>query len=265
MPLPSLLFVTNLENNDPAEDRFLARFLSETFTVTMRSPHDADPKGFSRMLIRNAWPNHEFTEDFRRLKTACEQSGTKAYNPFHRNNYLENKRYLGTLCQAGYPVIPTALSAAGLANIPATKSYVVKPLDGDSSRDVGTIRADQLDQVDFSRFIVQPFVKFADEISLFFVDGRFVYALKSKGPERRWDLAEFKPTDVEIAWALRFVKWNAMPYGLQRIDGCRLPNGKILLMEIEDQCPKLSLRLLSRGTRHAICKALRDSLVKNLV
>ncbi|MCX6780209.1 MAG: hypothetical protein NT034_03450, partial [Candidatus Magasanikbacteria bacterium] len=86
----------------------------------------------------------------------------------------------------------------------------------------------------------------------------------SAGMDQRWELREYVPSQIEVEWASKFVVWNNLPYGLQRIDACRLLDGKLLLMEIEDTFPVLSLEILSENTKNKVLSQLVFSLKNNL-
>lgn len=266
MSLPHLTLITNSAHHYAKEDQFLARFLRDYFLVEVVSPHQA-PQALltaERCLIRNAWPADIFAKEFREIERLIKERGILAYNPLHRRGYLEDKTYLLELFRGGFPVIPTINDITDLAQLGETTQYVVKPLDGCSSRGVRILYAKDLTKRPLKGQLIQPLVDLIDEISLFFIDNKFHYALVSAGPGRRWNLVEYQPTKVEIAWAQRFVEWNQLPYGLQRIDACRLKTGDLLLVEIEDQMPLLSLDRLSSDTRKRVCRRFAESLCLNL-
>ena len=74
---------------------------------------------------------------------------------------------------------------------------------------------------------------------------------------KRWDLAEYEPRPGDLEFADKFVKWNAMERGIQRVDACRLKDNSLLLVELEDLNPFLSIELLSDQKR--------DKFIDNLV
>lgn len=264
--LPRLLFVTNPRNSNPGEDRFLVRYLRGLFDITVVDPKRAVERlpEFSRVLIRNAWPSRLFEKEFRAMREIIMEQGIRSYNPFHRNGFIEDKEYLLHLFRAGYPVIPSVDLIEDLELLGSRERYVIKPKDGCSSYGVKVLTKEELLRTNLAGYIVQPEIDFVDEISLYFIDGIFVYAMVSAGKGKRWNLQEYPPTQIELEWAQDFVDWNALPYGLQRIDGCRLRDGSILLMEVEDTMPMLTLRDLSPISRGRVLKAFSASLLKNL-
>ncbi len=254
---PSLLLVTNPDNGFPEEDLKVAEGLSGSFNVAIVRPAEATDrlKNADLCLIRNAWPMRDFNADFSRLGEEARRLRKPVYNPFHRTGHIEDKSYLVDLTRQGYPVIPTAFNAAALRK-PATGRYVIKPSDGCSSSGVRIINNPPPET---PGHIVQPFFELTEEVSYFFIDKRFVYALRTEGD--RWeDLRWYEPAEEEIEWAQRFVAWNAMPYGLQRIDAGRTKDGKLWLMEIEDMRPYLSLECLTENQSINVIECLGRSL-----
>ncbi|MEU6820423.1 hypothetical protein ABZ921_07325 [Streptomyces atriruber] len=66
--------------------------------------------------------------------------------------------------------------------------------------------------------------------------------------------------DCTYEVSFHFVDRNAVDHGVQRVDACRAPSGELLLVELEDPNPYLSLDLLDEETRDAFVTALKRSL-----
>ncbi len=266
MNLPPLLFITNINNGDPQEDQFLSNYLSNFFVVTLVDITQAPAvlPLFKSCLIRNAWPSRLFVKEFELIKNISAQFGIKLYNPIHRNNFIEDKNYLVDLFDRGMPVIPTVNSLENLSKLNMPDLYIIKPIDGCSSFGVQELLPHEIIQKDLSDFIIQPKIIFEYEISFYYIDNIFVYATVSDGPDQRWELREYVPSPAEIEWANQFVVWNNLPYGLQRIDACRMKSGELLLMEVEDTFPVLSLEILSENTKNKVLATLVESL-KNII
>ena len=60
-------------------------------------------------------------------------------------------------------------------------------------------------------------------------------------------MKEYVPTEEDLAFAERFIEWNNLDWGIQRVDACRSKQGELLLVELEDLNPYLSLLELSEG------------------
>lgn len=57
-----------------------------------------------------------------------------------------------------------------------------------------------------------------------------------------------------------FVDWNAIDHGIQRVDACRTRSGDLLLVELEDLNPYLSLQLTDEATREAFVHRMAESV-----
>ena len=264
-----LLFITNPENDAREEDAFLANCLSHDWNVTMVNPEKAltlMPK-VNRCIIRNACPSRQFEVPFSKLEHLAHAGLVQTYNPMAKRvrGFAENKHYLCTLFQDGFPVIPTWLQPTEMRNAgyPETTSIIQKPLNGCSSW--GLVET-TLGKAIVGDSVIQPKLVFQDELSFFFIDNNFAYALVSAGPgaANRWNLTEFTCSTEYLAWATQFVKWNNLPFGIQRIDAGRDNNGKLWLMEVEDTMPYLSLPEISEATRNRVSEMLRQSVKANL-
>ncbi|MDQ7862173.1 hypothetical protein RCO48_17785 [Peribacillus frigoritolerans] len=89
----------------------------------------------------------------------------------------------------------------------------------------------------------------------YFIDKEFQYALYAPDKEKRWELKEYAPTEADLAFAKRFIEWNNLEWGIQRVDACRNEQGELLLVELEDLNPYLSLLELTEETRQNFCKS----------
>jgi hypothetical protein len=264
-PKDSLLLVTSLSHEDRAEDLFLADALSNTWDVTITSPTLAANilavGAVNRCLIRNAWPSRVFREDFHVIEALAQNRRIDFYNPLGRERGpIEDKTYLYVLFRAGLPVIPTYLTAAEVAALGCAGQIICKPIDGCSSEGIIEAAPDSLPTT--GEYIFQPKIEFLHEVSYFFIDNRYAYAMQSSGASmaERWDLSMLSATNDEIAWAQQFVAWNKMHYGIQRIDACRLSSGELLLMEIEDSMPFLSLQALPPEAQRKVMDTLLESI-----
>ena len=203
------------------------------------------------------------------------------------------KQHLLDLCAAGYPVIPSAatfdpavLGVLG-GNPAAGQLFVVKPVLGQDSNglEVGLTAAEAVEHLAVGSggagLIVQPMVAFDYEVSFVFVGQEFVYATYNGGAragamlaegqpsaslagaaEQRWSALEaYHPTADDVAFAARFARWNRCTRQIQRIDACReTASQRLLLMEVEDYNPWLSLDRLGDDQRAAFVRVLASSL-----
>jgi hypothetical protein len=102
---------------------------------------------------------------------------------------------------------------------------------------------------------------FVYEVSFYYINHEFQYALYAPDPKKRWELESYEPSAEDLEYADKFIAWNDINYGIQRIDACRMPSGELLLMEVEDINPYLSLDLLSEEKRESFVQALSMALL----
>jgi hypothetical protein len=98
--------------------------------------------------------------------------------------------------------------------------------------------------------IIQPFIDFQYEVSFYYIDDQFQYALYAPDKTKRWELMEYNIVAGDLEFADQFIKWNNLTTGITRVDACRLKDGSLLLVELEDLNPFLSIHLLSEHKRN---------------
>ncbi|WP_405513655.1 hypothetical protein [Streptomyces canus] len=267
MPRPTLLYVTDLAYRARGrrycdEDIFLTSRLREEFGLALCHPRDAAAlaDGFDAVVVRNSGPVLAYQEAYDAFRERALRNGTRVYNPLSGKADMAGKQYLLDLTAAEYPVIPTVDRAEDLDRLPTTDRYVVKPRLGADSIGLRIMPADEVrDHID-GHVLVQPCVDFAYEVSFYFVDHDFQYALYAPHADRRWALEPYRPTPEDLEFARRFIRWNALGHGIQRVDACRAPDGALLLVELEDLNPYLSLDALDDEGRDAFVAAMKASL-----
>ncbi|MCC5949499.1 MAG: hypothetical protein JJT89_13700 [Nitriliruptoraceae bacterium] len=262
---PSLLLVTDLHY--PAagrrygdEDVWLAGALRAHFDLAMCSPLDAAALlvAFDLVLVRNSGPVIHYPQADAAFRAEVARRGTRLVNPLTARGDMQGKGYLVDLWAAGERVIPTVARREDLGLLPDADRWVVKPLRGADS--IGLQVLDHLDDVVLDDAIAQPCVDIVTELSFVYVGRRFQYAVHAPDQARRWELVPYQPTPDELRFAQRFVDWNALEVGVQRVDACRTRDGDLLLVELEDLNPYLSLDLIEPATRAAFTEALVDTL-----
>ncbi|MFR9794933.1 hypothetical protein ACL02U_03370 [Streptomyces sp. MS06] len=263
-----LLYVTDLAY--PArgrrygdEDVFLSSRLRERFDLALCHPRDAAAlmDGFDAVVVRNSGPVLGYRQQYEVFRARATAEGVPVYNPLTGRADMAGKQYLPELSAAGYPVIPTVAGGTGTDRLPDARSYVVKPLLGADSIGLQTVPAGGLREAAAAPdVLVQPWLDIRHEISFCYVDDVFQYALYAPDPARRWELVPYRATDEDLRFARRFIDWNAMRHGIQRVDACRTRDGRLLLVELEDLNPYLSLDALDDARRDAFVAAVTDSL-----
>lgn len=269
-PRPRILYVTDLAYEARGrrycdEDIFLASRLREDFDLALCHPREAAAllDAFDAVVVRNSGPvlGHQAAYDAFRERAA--ERGTRVYNQLTGRADMLGKQYLLDLTDAGYPVIPTVGRPEDLHRLPPADEYVVKPRLGADSVGLRFVPADRLRETvrgDAGDLLVQPRVDFAHEISFYFVDHAFQYALYAPDPDRRWRLEPYDASPQDLDFARLFIEWNGIDHGIQRVDACRAPGGELLLVELEDLNPYLSLDALDEAGRNSFVTALRTAL-----
>ncbi|MCX4526936.1 MULTISPECIES: hypothetical protein [unclassified Streptomyces] len=260
-----LLYVTDLAY--PArgrrycdEDIFLTSRLREHFDLALCHPKDARAMlalGFDAVVVRNSGPVLHYQQAYDAFRAAALAAGTRVYNPLTGRADMAGKQYLLDLTAAGYPVIPTVDDPADLGQLPSVPTYAVKPKQGADS--IGLTFTDR-PEGPAGEVLIQPRIDFAYEVSFYFVDDAFQYALYAPDPARRWELTPYEPTAADLDFARAFIGWNTLSHGIQRVDACRAPSGELLLVELEDLNPYLSLDLVAPEVQAAFITSLTQSL-----
>jgi hypothetical protein len=266
---PRVLYVSDLTY--PAkgrrygdEDDFLTSRLRDEFDVAVCHPLDTASlmDGFDVVVVRNSGPVLNYQAQYDAFRERAITRGVRVYNELSGKGDMSGKGYLLELTAAGYPVIPTVDRAQDLGRLPEADAYVVKPKLGADSIGLEFVSRERLSEMAYGDVLVQPRIDFRYEVSFYFVDRTLQYALYAPQPDRRWALEPYEPTDADREFAQRFVDWNDIAYGIQRVDACRAPGGELLLVELEDLNPYLSLDVLSPDARDAFVASMKSSLRK---
>jgi len=264
---PSVLLVTDLSY--PArgrrycdEDIHLSARLRETFDVALCHPRDAVAlmDRFDLVLVRNSGPVIGYREEYRAFRAHALATRARVFSELTGKADMVGKQYLVDLYRAGFPVIPTVDRVADLDRLPVCETYVVKPKYGADSVGMRFLGRAEVRGVDDGETLIQPRVDFRHEVSFYFVDDDFQYALYAPDPERRWELKPYAATAADLEFARRFIDWNTVRHGIQRVDACRTEDGDLLLVELEDLNPYLSLDILDQRTRDAVVDSIESSV-----
>ncbi|MFF9373602.1 hypothetical protein ACF1BB_03510 [Streptomyces griseoluteus] len=266
---PRLLYVTDLAY--PArgrrygdEDVFLTSRLRDHFDIALCHPMDAAAlmDGFDAVVVRNSGPVLGYHAEYQAFRARALETGARVYNPLTGKADMAGKGYLLALTEAGLPVIPTVDRAEDLHRLPAADRYVVKPTFGADSLGLRTVPASRVAEAPVAdgSVLVQPHIEFVHEVSFYFVDDDFQYALYAPDPRDRWDLRPYRATAADLEFARGFVDWNGLGHGIQRVDACRTLEGELLLVELEDLNPYLSLDVLPEEEQDAFVGTFTASL-----
>ncbi|MDK1473988.1 hypothetical protein QNO07_11270 [Streptomyces sp. 549] len=280
---PRVLYVTDLAY--PArgrrycdEDIALSARLRESFDLALCHPLDAVAlmDAFDAVVVRNSGPVLHYRAAYEEFRERALHRGTRVFNQLTGRADMLGKQYLVDLWAAGLPVIPTVdhpadtgrlLRSSGPDGVDTSHTpdrsdgFVLKPKLGADSHGMEFVAADRLAALPTDRsMLAQPRIDFRYEVSFFFVDRAFQYALHAPEPEARWELVPYTPTEQDLRFAQRFVDWNTVDHGIQRVDACRTREGELLLVELEDLNPYLSLDALPADVRDTFVAAMTASV-----
>ncbi|MFE3828925.1 hypothetical protein [Streptomyces sp. NPDC059092] len=264
----SLLYVTDLGYQAAGrprycdEDVFLTSRLRADFDIAVCHPLDAAAllDRFDAAVVRNTGPVLHHLREYDAFRAQAVAQGARIYNPLSGRADMAGKQYLLDLTMAGYPVIPTVDRRHDLGLLPTAEQYAVKPKAGADSIGLSFVSRGELDGLAYGDLLVQPRVDFRYEVSFYYIDDAFQYALHAPAPERRWALEPYTPTEADLVFARSFIDWNTLDHGIQRVDACRTQDGGLLLVELEDLNPYLSLDLAGDRARDAFVTGMADSL-----
>ncbi|SNY74791.1 hypothetical protein SAMN05421748_15318 [Paractinoplanes atraurantiacus] len=217
---------------------------------------------FDVVVVRNSGPVLNYQAEYEAFRAAAAEAGVRVFTALTGKGDMAGKQYLLDLFAAGYPVIPTVDRLEDLGRLPESGRYVAKPKFGADSAGLAVVERPGLAGLDFTDLLVQPHIDFRYEVSFYFVDHQFQYALYAPRTDRRWDLEPYEPDEADLAFAQRFIDWNTVDHGIQRVDACRTRDGGLLLVELEDLNPFLSLDRVSPPARDRFVEAMTDSLVR---
>ncbi|MDZ7932357.1 hypothetical protein [Rhodococcus sp. NPDC076796] len=266
-PRPRVLFVTDLAYLSRGrrycdEDIFLSSQLREWVDIALCHPLEALAlmDGFDVVVIRNSGPVLGYQDAFDAFTRHARENGTRVFTQLTGKGDQRGKQYLVDLCAAGFPVIPTVDDPRDVSRLPEVDAYVVKPKWGADSIGMRHIGRAELSEVEAGH-LIQPRIDFVYEVSFYFIGRTFQYSLYAPDPGRRWDLEPYSTTAQDEEFAQRFVDWNDIDHGITRVDACRTVEGSLLLVELEDLNPYLSLDRLPESARREFVNHMAEAIV----
>ena len=269
MTKPHLLYLTNLYNDSEEEDIYLSKYLRKYFNVYIAHPLDiADLEdSFDIALVRNIWPTHEYenhkTRIIRRLIKKGFISPSSAEAGYLKYRNYPEKEYLLDLSNQHYPVIPSIDKICDLEKLGNVSRYFIKPKNKCDGIGSATITKQKLLKKRLKDYIIQPYIEFDYEVCFYFIDNKFVQAFSTPNRLKQKEYKIYQPTNEDLDFAQKFVKWNSLSFGIQRIDAVRVKTTtELLLTEVEDLAPYLYLLELPHQYRMKIVRALVRSLNK---
>lgn len=246
------------------EDLFITEALKDHFNILIANPKQVMAYLDTSELIvfRNTGPVMNYLEYFKEFQKTVLSKRLNIYNSFDGKGDMQGKQYLLNLSKSEYPVIPTINQLNDFSKIDGHERYVIKPIVGADSIGMQVLDKNLLFEVELGGFLVQPYLNFEYEISFYFIDGEFQYALYAPEKKKRWELIEIEPSTEDLQFAYQFIEWNQMKHGIQRVDACRIENGELLLVELEDLNPFLSLDCAKKHSRSKFMKNFVKAISK---
>ncbi|HEV7332018.1 MAG TPA: hypothetical protein VGN63_13365 [Flavisolibacter sp.] len=248
------------------EDLYITERIKDHFDVLIGHPQQAITflDCADVVVFRNTGPVMWYKDYFKRFLKEVKEKGIITFNSFDGKADIQGKNYLLHLTQEGYPVIPTVDCMEDLSRLGSTDRFVVKLKEGADSIGMQVLSKEELLQSRLQGQLIQPLIPFEYEVSFYYLNNRFQYALYAPDNQKRWDLKPYEATADDLAFAERFILWNNMARGIVRVDACRLKDGSLLLVELEDLNPFLSIDVLSEEKREAFVgnfiAALREAI-----
>lgn len=265
--LKKILYLTDLYyqakgRNYCEEDLYITSILKDNFDVVLCHPQNSESfeENVDLIVFRNTGSVLGYKEVYDNFIQRVKKNNLNTFNDFKGKADMCGKQYLLDLTLEDYPVIPTVDSIDNLDLLPIVDSYVIKPKDGADSLGLKIVYKDELYTENLSEdMLIQPTIDFKYELSFYFLNNEYQYALYAPNPNKRWELKEYKPTKEEISFAQKFIDWNTIEKGIQRVDACKTQDNKLLLMELEDLNPYLSLFELKDDKRRNFVSKLIDT------
>lgn len=246
------------------EDIELSADLRNHFDLALCHPLNALAlmDDFDVLVVRNTGPVVHYQEAYDAFTRRAQETGAKVFAELTGKADQRGKQYLLDLFAAGFPVIPTIDHLDDIESLPLVQEYVLKPKMGADSIGLRFVGRDHLATAELDDTLVQPRIDFTYEVSFYFVGRSFHYALHAPDPESRWKLEPYRPSDADVKFAQKFVDWNTVDHGIERVDACRTSDGELLLVELEDLNPYLSLDLVDSAQRQAFVDDVVASIEK---
>jgi hypothetical protein len=203
---------------------------------------------------------------FQKFLKEVSKNNILTFNSFDGKADIRGKEYLLNLTNLGFPVIPTIDNLSHLSELGNPEKYIVKIKDGADSIGMEILHKEELLVTELKNKIIQPFLDFEYEISFYYLNNEFQYALYAPDKNKRWELKEIEVTLEDIKFADKFIAWNNIQHGITRVDACRIKDNSLLLVELEDLNPFLSIELLSAQKQEEFISRLVETfktLIKN--
>lgn len=265
--MQTLLYLTDLYYEAKGrkyyeEDLYITSRLKEHFNVLIGNPRQAlsflDCADF--IVFRNTGPVIYYQSYFQDFLQVVRDKKILTFNSFDGKADIKGKHYLLDLTERGFPVIPTVDDVGKIDQLGNPEKYIIKIKDGADSIGMEVVSKEEILRTKPTGKLIQPWIDFDYEVSFYYLNDVFQYALFAPDKSKRWELTEYEPTPGDLNFAEKFIQWNDLERGITRVDACRLKDGSLLLVEVEDLNPFLSIDLLSDEKRERFIENLGEVL-----
>ncbi|MFO8146049.1 MAG: hypothetical protein R6U03_01535 [Gillisia sp.] len=262
--MTNILYITDLYYNAKGrnyyeEDLFITSRLKKHFNILIAHPQQAIAflDSADILVFRNTGSVLGYEEYFKEFLKAVKKKGKLTFNSFDGKGDQKGKQYLLDLQTQDYPVIPTVEKMSDIEVLGNPDKYIVKLKNGADSIGMELLSREELFEKKPEGKLIQPYIDFEYEVSFYYLNNEFQYAMYAPNNDKRWELNEYNASSADLKFARQFQIWNNMERGITRVDACRTKDGLLLLVELEDLNPFLSIELLPEKTR--------DRFINNLV
>ncbi|MDT0678722.1 hypothetical protein [Autumnicola musiva] len=256
--MKTILYLTDLYfkangRNYYEEDLFITSKLREHFNILIGNPQQATAllNKADLVVFRNTGAVIGYQEYFDCFVDTVKKENTNIFNSFDGKADIKGKQYLLDLMETEYPVIPTVEDISNIDALGNPEKYIVKIKNGADSIGMEILTKEELLKAKPDGKLIQPFLDFEYEVSFYYLDDQFQYTLYAPQKDKRWDLQEYDATPEDLEFAKQFIQWNNIKTGITRVDAFRMKDGSLLLVELEDLNPFLSIELLPAEKRDA--------------
>lgn len=267
--MKKILYLTDLYykakgRNYYEEDIYITGMLKDYFDIVLCNPQNSEnyEKEVDLIVFRNTGGVMGFKDIYTSFVNRVKTNNLKTFNEFTGKADMKGKQYLLDLTLEKYPVIPTVATINNISLLPDVNKYVIKPKDGSDSIGFEFLTKDELMRRNIvdGKILIQPAIDFKYEVSFYFINDKLEYALYAPNKDKRWELVKYDYTSEDYDFAKRFIKWNNIKNGIQRVDACRTQDDQLLLVELEDLNPYLSILETDEDTRKVFIKDLINAL-----
>ena len=182
--MKTILYLTDLYyvakgRNYYEEDLFITSKLKEHFNILIGHPHQAiEYLDIADLVIfRNTGSILGFQDYFNKFLSIVKEKNVSTFNSFDGKADIKGKQYLLDLTAEGYPVIPTIENIENVEKLGKNDKYIIKIKNGADSIGMEILTRQELLNKKPNGKLIQPLVNFEYEVSFYYLDKIFQYAL----------------------------------------------------------------------------------------